>query len=318
MATGSGKKSLGARLRLFLAAWFGFVALAVVFLMMQMLPASLEGRYAVRIPLCMQSAEAGRAQAFLEDTMRRAGAEHWRLAEADRPVEGCATHRQHVLTFDALLSRRGASALFNELFEAGPAAGVYPRGLSYQTSPAGTGTVTYAVSAIASAMLALGFWWLVRKRGCVREPPARIGAGRLVAGALAATSLALTGAMAYGWILQATGIIQMPQQPDPSAVTPLLLLTAVVLAPVAEEVVFRFWLLDRMVPAISPVAALLLSSAVFSMVHLEPEPFAFGSRLITGLVLGVLWLRTSSLGACVLAHGLFNAAVFGLDHLAGG
>ena len=108
----------------------------------------------------------------------------------------------------------------------------------------------------------------------------------------------------------------MPGQSSVETVTPLLLLAAVVFAPVAAEVIFRFWLLDRMVPAIGAVAALVLSSVVFSLIHMDLEPFALGSRLITGLVLGLLWLRTSSLGACVLAHGLFNAAVLVLEQTA--
>lgn len=307
------------RLRIFIATWLGFVALMMVFVVIQMLPAFYEARYDVRMPVCLQVAESGRGEAFLEDAMRGAGVEHWAVAAAGQPLAGCDGYRQRVLEFNLLVSHRAASALFEHIREAGPDAGVYSRGLSYQTSPAGTGTVPYAVSVFAAALLALGFWWCVRRRGTGTgsDGAATIGIRGMVVGAVSATGVALVAAIAYGFILQVTGVIHMPEQSNVETVTPLLLLTAAVFAPVVEEVIFRFWLLDRMIPVIGPVAALVLSSLVFSMIHMDLEPFALGSRLITGLVLGLLWLRTSSLGACVLAHGLFNAAVLALDQLAG-
>lgn len=311
------RSGFGARLRLFLIAWSGFVALAVAFLVIQALPAFHEARYSARMSLCISLEEPDRAHAFLERTLRDAGVAHWSLGEADRPLEGCAGYEQRVLEFEAVLARHGASALFDRFHKAGPEAGVYSREFSYQTSPAGTGGGAYAVASSASAVLALGFWWIVRRRGGAPGSSARAGARTVLGGALAAAGLALAAAVAYGFVLQAAGIMRMPERSSPDSVTPLLLLTAAVLAPIAEEVVFRFWLLGRMVPAIGPAAALLLSSAVFAMVHMELEPFALGSRLITGLALGLLWLRTSSLRACVLAHGLFNAAVIGLDQLVG-
>jgi membrane protease YdiL (CAAX protease family) len=82
----------------------------------------------------------------------------------------------------------------------------------------------------------------------------------------------------------------------------------VVLAPFTEEILFRAWLLDAWRKIISPTAALLLSSIVFSAVH----PMGWVANLIfivPGLLLGGLWLRTRSLAACVIAHSSYNAFV---------
>lgn len=303
------------RLKRFLGAWFGFVGLIVLFQVIQMLPAFHEAQYDVRMPVCLRAMKQGEDPEFLTRVMQSAGVEDWSLGQVDHPLEGCDGFEQRILGFESLLSRRSASDLFKKIQEGGPAAGIYSRGLSYNTSPAGTGTVSYAVSVFTAAVLALVFWWVVRSRGTVGKD-VRGGTRETIISALSATVVAFVAAIVYGLFLQLVGVSRVPGQPSLQTLTPSLLLAAVVFAPVAEEVIFRFWLLDRMIPAIGSPAALLLSSVVFSAIHMDLEPFAFGSRLITGLALGLLWLRTFSLGACVLAHGLFNAAVIALDRMA--
>jgi len=52
--------------------------------------------------------------------------------------------------------------------------------------------------------------------------------------------------------------------------------------------------------------ALLLSSAAFAAVHLPVEPQAFLPLFCLGLALGYITLRTGSLLAPIVAHGVFN------------
>lgn len=85
----------------------------------------------------------------------------------------------------------------------------------------------------------------------------------------------------------------------------------------AEELVFRVMLLSYLRAALnSPTAALLVSSAVFGLVHVDNYMAAHDSlgavlRLTLaatalGLFLGVLWLRTRSLALVGGAHTLLN------------
>lgn len=76
--------------------------------------------------------------------------------------------------------------------------------------------------------------------------------------------------------------------------------------PVVEELVFRglFWsALEKR--GHRPVVILIVTSAVFSLLHLEPTraPILFG----IGLLLGVGRLRTGRIGASIVAHMSVNS-----------
>lgn len=85
----------------------------------------------------------------------------------------------------------------------------------------------------------------------------------------------------------------------------LLVLSAVVLAPFFEELVFRGLLLRSIQRAVGPLAAAAISSAVFAIVHLSvdqlPGLFLFG-LLASGLA---LW--SGRLGPAIVMHMVFNA-----------
>lgn len=86
-------------------------------------------------------------------------------------------------------------------------------------------------------------------------------------------------------------------------------LSAVVVAPLFEELVFRVilqtWLERHVGRAAWPLAAVL-----FSAVHRFPDSLAI---LPLALVLGDAYLRRRSYWEIVTAHGLFNAVMLGLD-----
>ena len=83
---------------------------------------------------------------------------------------------------------------------------------------------------------------------------------------------------------------------------------AVVIAPVTEELVFRGLILRGLLGRWRPAAAILFSSGLFALVHFNPvqAPVA----LLLGLLTGWLYVRTRSLGLCILAHALNNAASY--------
>ncbi|MDZ4812941.1 MAG: CPBP family intramembrane glutamic endopeptidase [Pseudomonadota bacterium] len=89
-----------------------------------------------------------------------------------------------------------------------------------------------------------------------------------------------------------------------------LFVSLVVLAPVIEEITFRFWLVSFLEYALGRGLALYGSTVVFVLVHVPDSPLRAVSLTIAGLALGWLWLRLRSLPANIFAHALVNLASF--------
>jgi uncharacterized protein len=90
---------------------------------------------------------------------------------------------------------------------------------------------------------------------------------------------------------------------DPLGVV-LLLLVAVVAAPVLEELFYRGLWLRAAERRFGTAGAVVLTSLVFGVVHLQPYDFAALAGF--GLILGVLTVRTGRLGPAIWAHVAFN------------
>lgn len=83
---------------------------------------------------------------------------------------------------------------------------------------------------------------------------------------------------------------------------------AVLIAPLTEEVLFRGIILRGLLSRWRPWAAILISALLFVLMHFNPAqaPVAFA----LGLALGWVYVRTRSLGLCMLGHALNNASVY--------
>jgi len=82
-------------------------------------------------------------------------------------------------------------------------------------------------------------------------------------------------------------------------------LFVVVIGPVLEELLCRGLILHVLLRRYSPWVAIVISSVLFAVVHLNPWQgvAAFGG----GLLLGWIAVETRSLWPCVICHSLFNA-----------
>ena len=89
---------------------------------------------------------------------------------------------------------------------------------------------------------------------------------------------------------------------------PLLLVSTLVLAPVFEELLYRERLLAALTPLAGPPLAVLLSSGLFALPHVNS--WSVLTTLLVGLVLGVTAHRGRSITPCIGVHmGLNLAAV---------
>jgi len=88
------------------------------------------------------------------------------------------------------------------------------------------------------------------------------------------------------------------------------LMIAVIVMPFFEEVLFRGFLQPLLVQNFRETGGVVLTAAFFAYIHPGWVPFL--PIFCLSLVLGALYLRTRSLRAVVLVHGLHNAVVLTL------
>lgn len=103
----------------------------------------------------------------------------------------------------------------------------------------------------------------------------------------------------------------LQQHPDPSAIV-LVFATAVVLAPLYEELLFRVILQGWLSNHLKPGAAISITAVVFCLVHGPIDGIAL---LPLALVLGILFDRRHSYLSVVVIHALFNATMLTLTLL---
>lgn len=78
-----------------------------------------------------------------------------------------------------------------------------------------------------------------------------------------------------------------------------------ILAPAVEEIFIRGCILESLQKNYSAIIALLISSLLFALLHFNFVQTM--SALISGLILGILYIYTGSLFSCILAHAMYNA-----------
>jgi CAAX protease family protein len=89
----------------------------------------------------------------------------------------------------------------------------------------------------------------------------------------------------------------------------LLIIALCVAAPITEEFLARGFLYRGWSESfLRPLGAILLSSAVWTMLHLQYDWFFLGEVFSIGLVLGYMRYRSQSIWLTILLHGLNNLA----------
>jgi membrane protease YdiL (CAAX protease family) len=81
--------------------------------------------------------------------------------------------------------------------------------------------------------------------------------------------------------------------------------TAVIAAPICEEVLFRGLIQTALVRKQGPWAGILTASALFGIIHLIPQQIVAGFLL--GMIIGLVYYKTRSLAAAIVLHLINNA-----------
>jgi uncharacterized protein len=98
----------------------------------------------------------------------------------------------------------------------------------------------------------------------------------------------------------------------PSSATEwVLLIITCLLAAYLEESYFRFYLLTKREEFnMNAVSALVLSVILFSICHIYEGPWGFLNAVISGTILGFVFLRYNSFHGIAIAHTMYNISVY--------
>ena len=179
--------------------------------------------------------------------------------------------------------------------------------------------INYAVMALPSLLI---LWRQLRALPQESAPPSGWMQWR-VRPPLSALRDAVTGWLMVTPLVMLTGWLLVRLVGDPGGSNPLLelvlgshdpialgllALTAVVLAPLFEETIFRGALLPVLAARLGPLAGVLVSGLLFAMAHISVGELA--PLTVLGVGLGLVRLRSGRLWPSVLMHGLWNAVTF--------
>jgi membrane protease YdiL (CAAX protease family) len=91
------------------------------------------------------------------------------------------------------------------------------------------------------------------------------------------------------------------------------ILLLIIIQPIAEEIFFRGFLLDKINSLLGKNSAIILSSILFGLAHLSyGNIYPAFLTFIIGLLLAILVLRTNNLYSSIVAHIIFNIASFSI------
>ena len=185
--------------------------------------------------------------------------------------------------------------------------------------PGGSGPGLLALVVLSQVLGLLAVLGLLRRRDVPLGPligPAR-PLGRHVGIGVGLGIVAIVGStLIVSVLVTLTGSEATPEQVLTQGITDtpvqllLTVLAAVVMAPIAEELLFRGLLHRGLRRRMHVVPATLLSSALFAVVHVEvaaSQPLALIGLTFVGVVLAIAHERTGSLLVPVVIHATHNA-----------
>ncbi|MER2063182.1 MAG: type II CAAX endopeptidase family protein [Alkalibacterium sp.] len=88
--------------------------------------------------------------------------------------------------------------------------------------------------------------------------------------------------------------------------TAYILIIAVIVAPIVEEVVFRGYIMNKWIDKYSVKTGIILSSLLFMLIHFSS---LFIPQLLLGLLCGLVYVKYKNLFYAIFTHSLYNLLV---------
>jgi len=176
--------------------------------------------------------------------------------------------------------------------------------------------VTIIWGLVASSIIQLGLMWLYLRRSERMTSVDLNDFGRMRFGhATGLAVLLVIAAMVFNFVYATYLIPGIGMQDEMAKIlsaiprTPLnitlLIFAIAIMAPIVEEVLFRGFLQNALAKYVPFWAAILLSSFLFAVVHLQP--YAIPGLMSLSLAFGYLYHRTGSLRTNIILHMVNNA-----------
>lgn len=94
---------------------------------------------------------------------------------------------------------------------------------------------------------------------------------------------------------------------------PEMLFALIVVAGFGEETFFRGWMFERLGKPAGNIAALLIATTLFAAAHYSGQGVAGTEQAaVTGLVFGIIFIRTRSIVPLMFAHAAFDLTAYAL------
>lgn len=93
----------------------------------------------------------------------------------------------------------------------------------------------------------------------------------------------------------------------------LAIASTVIIAPIAEELMFRGYLMDSIRKMHGDWIAIAISSLIFGLIHIEP--YTVGMAAIGGLIYGYVRIKTGSLWPSIIGHMMWNGFALVVTYL---
>ena len=119
--------------------------------------------------------------------------------------------------------------------------------------------------------------------------------------------------LAYNWLgipVELQESVTMMMRIDDPLLWVVAVFSTVVLAPLAEELVFRGVVYRFLKSRFRPELAVIVSAALFSVIHIEVSVLL--PLFVLGIVLALVYEETGDIRAPILFHGIFNLQTMGL------
>ena len=87
-------------------------------------------------------------------------------------------------------------------------------------------------------------------------------------------------------------------------------LATLVVAPIAEEILYRGYVLQALLDKFSPLRAAILSALIFASIHIAIGPGMVVYLFLGGLIPAFLYIKFKSVYPCVIMHFLNNVVAY--------
>jgi uncharacterized protein len=155
-------------------------------------------------------------------------------------------------------------------------------------------------------------WYLIYKARKIELWAVKPGRKDIAAFVITFPSLLIIGlAVTFTGVYIGEQSSQITLRSPSSVIEWIVLIITCLLAAYLEESYFRYYILTKREELnLNAASALALSVVMFSVCHIYEGPWGFMNAVISGTVLGFIFLRYSSLHGIAVAHALYNISIY--------